>query len=119
MADNEHVIVGASKVVCVVKLPSSLPGDPQDEQFVTHLEMVGQHDGQLVVLLSVDDVARLRKLGAEVTMIDNTGNGYAARVRTAASPADLVASIEKSVAKGKADLAIAMQGDGGNNDGKA
>jgi len=119
MADNEHVIVGASRVVCVVKLPATMPGEPEDEQFLSHLPMVGQHDGQIIAFISISDVPRLRKLGAEVTVIDNTGNGYAARVQAAASPQDLVASVGKSVEKGKADLAIAQKGDGGDSDGKA
>ncbi len=118
MADNEHVIVGATRVVCVVKRPSPMPSGKKDRQLLANLPVLGHHGEDIVALVAVPLIARLRKLGAEVTVIDADPNAYAARIEAAGGGDALVASVEEQVAKGKADLAIAQAG-GGTGDGKA
>src|SRR3954471_5478887 len=118
MADNEHTIVGVTKVVCVVKPPASPPAKAEDARLFTQLTVIGSHQGSPIALVPHDLVPRLRKLGAEVTVIDNDGNHYAGRVLAAPGPDDLVASVEESVTKGKADFAIAQSGGGGTKNGK-
>lgn len=118
MPENKHVIVGAPRVVCVVKLPAEMPGEAADAHFLSNLPLLGHHGDGIVTLVKVTSIPRLRKLGAEVTVIDPDGNSYAARVEAAEDADALVASVGESVAKGAADLAIAQAGDG-DNKGKA
>jgi hypothetical protein len=110
MPDNEHVIVGAADVVCVVKLPSPLPDDLDGAHLIGNLPLLGHHGDGIVALVAVTAIPRLRKLGAEVTVIDPDGNSYAARVEISRGSEALVASVEESVANGKAGLAIAQAG---------
>ncbi|HUJ25340.1 MAG TPA: hypothetical protein VLW85_04930 [Myxococcales bacterium] len=116
MADNEHTIVGVSRVVCVVKLPSPLPDSVEDAHFLSHLPLIGHHGDAIVTMVVPSALPRLRKLGAEVTVIDNDVDDYLARVMSAKSSDELVAAIDKNVAKGKEDLAIAQAGGGGGKD---
>lgn len=111
----EHTIVGITRLVCVVKMPGTPPRDADGARLLSGLSVIGMHGEDPIVLVAPDELPKLRKLGAEATVIDNDGNHYAARVLTASGPEDLVASVEESVAKGKADLAIAQAGGGGES----
>jgi hypothetical protein len=115
----EHTIVGVTRVVCVVKMPGTPPSDAAGARLLAGLTMIGSHGEDPILLVAPDDIPKLRKLGAEVTVIDNDGNHYAGRILASSSSEDLVASVEKSVAKGKADLAIAQTGGGDSGNGKA
>jgi hypothetical protein len=115
----EHSIVGITRLVCMVKAPDTPPSDDDGARLLSGLTLIGMHNEAPIVLVAPDDIPKLRKLGAEVTVIDNDGNHYAARVLATSSPDDLVASVEESVAKGKADLAIAQAGGGDSGNGKA
>jgi hypothetical protein len=115
----EHTIVGITRLVCVVKMPDKPPAGADGASLLSGLTLIGAHGEDPIVLVAPDDLPTLRKLGATVTVIDNDGNHYAARVLAAASPDELVASVEESVAKGKADLAIAQAGGGGSGNGEA
>jgi hypothetical protein len=115
----EHTIVGITRVVCVVKMPDTPPKDADGARLLLGLSVIGMHGEAPVVLVAPDDIPKLRKAGAEVTVIDNDGNHYAGRVLTTSGPEDLVASVEESVAKGRADLAIAQAGGGDSENGEA
>jgi len=119
MADNEHVIVGASRVVCVVKRPSPMPSKKEDRQLLANLPVLGHHGEDIVTLVDAQLIAQLRKLGAEVTVIDADPNSYAARIEAAGTAEDLVASVDERVAKGKKDMAVAQASGGTKKDGKA
>jgi hypothetical protein len=119
MPENKHVIVGASRVVCVVTLPSELPGSDDDAQFLVNLPLLGHHGEGIVTLVAVNDIPRLRKLGAAVTVIDTDGNSYAARIEEAGDADGLLASIDADVSKSNADFAIAQAGEDDPNNRKA
>jgi hypothetical protein len=118
MAENEHTIVGVTRAVAIVKRPDPMPDKPEDAQLFVKLLPIGRYGGEMIALVAPADIPLMRKLGGEVTVVDADGNDYAARVMAAASAADLVASLDETVAKAKADLAIAQAGTGGDG-GKA
>jgi hypothetical protein len=119
MPENKHVIVGASRVVCVVTLPSELPDSADDAQFIVNLPLHGRHADGIVTMLEPNEIPRLRKLGATVTVIDPDGNSYVARIQAAGDADGLVASIDADVSKSNADFAIAQAGDDDPNERKA
>lgn len=119
MADKEHVIVGAPHVVCVVKRPSPMPSKKEDRQLLANLPILGHHREDIITMVAAKKIPRLRKLGAEVTVIDDDPNAYAARVEAAETPEDLIAAIDERVAKAREDMAVAQAGDDTEKNGKA
>ena len=110
MAKQEHVIAGRRRVVCVGKEPAEPPANPADQHLLATLDILGVHSDGFVVQATPEQIARLRQIGAEVVVVDQSPNDYAARVMGAGSASELLASLDKDIAKAKEDLAIAQAG---------
>lgn len=105
---NEHVIAGSRHVVCLVKPPASL--DAAGTHLVANLDRIGLHPDGPIVQVTPETLSQLRRLGAEVLVIDADANDYAARVRDAESPQALIASIDERLEAAREDLKIARAG---------
>ena len=110
MAKQEQFIAGGRRVVCVVKGPAEPPADAADQHLLATLDILGVHSDGFVVQATPQQIARLRQIGAEVVVINQSANDYAARVMEAGSAPELLASLDKDIAKSKEDLAIAQAG---------